>query len=643
MNTMMAATAADGGHAASPQGSPAAKRMHMAPGAEKNRAVEKSDGEEVVHNSSSAGGSSTPSTVAGVMPREVMECLYGTFQHRELLSGQSEVTRLLLDQPQTHVFWVQATGAGKSLPAQLLGLSYPGITVVIAPLRALINDQVRKLNNVRDGCAVSLDGTISEMDKNGIYASLYDFNTSPIQFVFVTPEYAELSGRFIQLLSFLNAVGQITRIVIDEAHLVTHWGLDWRLAYAELSLLIVRRCAGVQVLCLTATCSRRSAYSVCTVLGLNLDDVRFFFKAGLRQELIFSVMDRCDKKGAPCPPIAPAFIQLLISKLTSGLKGRRGLIFAATRDDVETIYRGFEKSDQLDKQDIGFYHAGLEDEDRREIEQDFQNGRIKVLVCTIAFGLGVDVSDIHFVIHSSMSTSILNYVQESGRAGRDRGASECILFYSPTDINQLMKWQNMMDSPIKRQAILDMARYCQKSTHCRAMQLARTFSETAAPIRLCEVEGSSSQISEEEQRRCLCEVCTATQKAAKRGVPAFQVLDMHTVAVAIVMFIARPPDAVSKSQFTVKQLAEQPQIQDSWQDACTNAAMERLGNAFHLQCFIVQLVLESVLQFSFSSFTKEEREGETFTIIVPYLSLGPGDSWMLVLDRSISITYGVRL
>ena len=330
--------------------------------------------------------------------------LQQVFGYPEFRGGQAAlIDGILAGQD---VFGVMPTGGGKSLCYQIPALLLPGVTLVISPLISLMHDQVMALKNV----GVAAAYVNSSLTAGQIRLVYRNIQSGMYRIIYVAPERLLTDG-------FLEAIQsrQVSMVTVDEAHCISHGGQDFRPSYLKivdfLSILPQRPVVSA----FTATATERVRQDVVESLGLRnpVEIVTGFDRPNLR----FDVRK-------------PAKKQEAVLELVQQRPGKSGIIYCATRKNVERVCQLL--------RDRGIpatrYHAGLSDQERHDNQEDFLYDRAPVMVATNAFGMGIDKSNVSYVIHYNMPQSLENYYQEAGRAGRDGAAAECILLYSPGDV-----------------------------------------------------------------------------------------------------------------------------------------------------------------------------------------------------------------
>ena len=325
------------------------------------------------------------------------------WNYSEFRFGQEQAIKNVLAKKNTVV--VMPTGGGKSLIYQLPSLILSGITIVISPLIALMKDQVDGLERIGVP-ATFINSSLSPVETNNRISAI---KNGQYKLVYIAPERF-YSAEFINLLNELK----VSLFAIDEAHCISEWGHDFRPSYLRLKE-IIKLVGNPTVLAVTATATPEVRADI--VKQLDLKDSETIVTGFNRPNLKFGVIRATD---------AQKYGYLL--NIVQQVNGA-GVIYAGTRQKVEDILEYLLTNGVTA---IG-YHAGMEAEDRKYIQNEFMAGRARVIIATNAFGLGIDKRDIRFVIHFDMPGTIEAYYQEAGRAGRDGQKSYCILFYSPAD------------------------------------------------------------------------------------------------------------------------------------------------------------------------------------------------------------------
>lgn len=383
--------------------------------------------------------------------------------------GQEEVIRAIL--AGRDAMGVMPTGQGKSLCYQLPATMLPGLTLVISPLIALMQDQVASLKQRKIAVAAFHSG-LTGSEKHRV---IQDLNQKKLQLLYLAPERMQHEG-FLQLLRSL----WVSLLVVDEAHCISQWGHDFRPDYLKIGRLR-QELTNPPCLALTATATARVQTDLCKRLSLRDP---FKLVAGFRRANLALSVRLCQSRQEKL-----AALERLVGETDKGTV----LIYCATRRAVEEVAEWLGQSHQS----VGYYHAGLSDEERQLVHDDFRRGTVRILAATNAFGMGIDKSDVRLVVHFDIPGSVEAYYQEVGRAGRDGRPAACVLLFHERDlatqeyfIQQASQDQEGIERAERMKTLLqEMLGYVSVST-CRQLAILDYFSDEAeralGPCGLCD-------------------------------------------------------------------------------------------------------------------------------------------------------------
>ena len=334
-------------------------------------------------------------------PKEALKAVFGYDSFRP---GQEAVINAILKG--RDILAVMPTGAGKSLCYQVPAMLLSGITLVISPLISLMQDQVKALNEAGVDAAF-INSSLSEKELNDTFKNAYKGH---YKIIYVAPERLMSEG----FISFAKSV-EISMVTVDEAHCISQWGQDFRPSYMDIAEFINILDKRPIISAFTATATQNVREDIICSLGLNNP---YFLVTGFDRENLFFQVDKPQNK------------ERFILDFIERHRGESGIIYCATRKNVDSLYTLLRKQHIS----VGKYHAGMSNEERKQMQNDFVFDYTSIVIATNAFGMGIDKSNVRFVIHYNMPSSMENYYQEAGRAGRDGLNSECILLFSPQDI-----------------------------------------------------------------------------------------------------------------------------------------------------------------------------------------------------------------
>lgn len=388
-------------------------------------------------------------------PQEALKVLFGYDAFRP---GQESVIDSILSGKD--VCAIMPTGAGKSVCYQIPAMLLPGITLVISPLISLMQDQVKALNEA--GIAAAFIN--SSLSERAFHETVKKTRNGDYKILYVAPERLVTEG-FMELAKTI----EISMVTVDEAHCISQWGQDFRPSYMNISQFVDMLGKRPIVSAFTATATENVREDIVCTLGLQDP---FVLVNGFDRENLFFQVEKPKSK------------EQYILDYVASHESESGIIYCATRKNVDNLYNLLESKGFS----VAKYHAGMGAEERKRMQDDFVFDFTSIVVATNAFGMGIDKSNVRYVIHYNMPQSMENYYQEAGRAGRDGLEAKCILLFSAQDIvinRLLLEHKEMTDlSPeelatVKErdmQRLQSMERYCY-TTECLRNYILKYFGE----------------------------------------------------------------------------------------------------------------------------------------------------------------------
>lgn len=384
-------------------------------------------------------------------PHHVLQSVFGyeNFRHNQenivnhILAGNDAVV-------------LMPTGGGKSLCYQVPALCFDGVTIVVSPLIALMKDQVDALllNGIK---AAFLNSTQYSSEQSLVYSQL---RNNELKLLYVAPE--RLVGGDVSFLQYLKEIN-VSLFAIDEAHCISQWGHDFRPEYRVLNQL-KSVFPHIPVIALTATADAVTKKDI--IEQLRLDTARIFENSFNRPNIYYYVKPKKN------------YYEELVAYLREH-EADSGIIYCLSRVATDKLASDL----QADGFNAAAYHAGLEKNIRDERQDLFLKDDVKIMVATIAFGMGINKSNVRFVVHADLPKNIEGYYQETGRAGRDGLHSEAVLFYGPGDVMKIRKFAQVEDNEAQTKILLQkldlMVRFCE-TKNCRRKYLLNYFGETTA-------------------------------------------------------------------------------------------------------------------------------------------------------------------
>lgn len=384
--------------------------------------------------------------------KEIRDKLINVFRLQSFRGLQETVINCTLSGKDC--IYVAATGSGKSLVFQLPALVSPGITLVVSPLLSLMEDQVMQLENLGIP-AIVLNSTTSRETAKLASSAMVDPN-SDLKLIYVTPERLAKSKYLMSQIQKMYEAGRFSRLVIDEVHCCSEWGHDFRKDYKQLHIF-KREFPDTPVLGLTATATPTVISDIKKIL--NIPKCTIFKGSFYRPNLFYEIRITSNRDS----------INDIINVIQSKFPNQTGIIYCLTIKETEDVAK---KLSSLGVRCLA-YHAQLDTALRSQIQQRWYTNQIEVIVATVAFGLGINKMDVRFVIHYSISKSLENYYQETGRAGRDGKPAHCICYYRFADVFRATSIT--YGDPHGKAHVYDMLSFCLNRRACRKRLIANHF------------------------------------------------------------------------------------------------------------------------------------------------------------------------
>ncbi|KAK9325034.1 hypothetical protein V1517DRAFT_315827 [Lipomyces orientalis] len=395
--------------------------------------------------------------------REVCNVLRNVFKLPGFRHNQLEAINATLSGKD--VFVLMPTGGGKSLCYQLPALVYggktKGTTIVISPLISLMQDQVEHL--LEKGIRAAMVSSRGEAgERRNTFQQL---KSGELSLLYVSPEMLTTNSQLRNVISSLYQRDCLARIVIDEAHCVSSWGHDFRPDYKQLGQF-KKDYPNVPLMALTATANERVRLDV--AFNLNITGCALFTQSFNRPNLYYEVRDK-----------QRDVLEEIKELMQVKYPGKSGIIYCHSKNSCEETAT---KLNRLGLK-VTYYHAGMDPEERVQVQIGWQEGRYQAICATVAFGMGIDKADVRFVVHYTLPRNLEGYYQETGRAGRDGLPSECILYYAYRDATSIMTMIDRdkdidYDTKEKQRTFLkQVLQYCENQTDCRRHQVLQYFNE----------------------------------------------------------------------------------------------------------------------------------------------------------------------
>lgn len=411
-----------------------------------------------------------PTQMQHVWSKDVKVALKDRFHLRGFRPNQLEAINATL--AGKDAFVLMPTGGGKSLCYQLPAIvnsgKTQGVTVVISPLLSLMQDQVEHLQKLKIQ-ALLVNSEVTAEYRRLVMNCLKEQQPHKFcQLLYITPELISKSQAMVNAFRDLHRRRKLARFVIDEAHCVSQWGHDFRPDYKLLGE-VRQQFPGVPVIALTATATENVKIDVIHNLGIK--NCETFSQSFNRPNLNYEVRSKTKAKDV---------LNSIANTINTSYRGQSGIIYCLSRKNCEDIAAKLRKEYNIMAH---HYHAGMEAEEKKKVQRQWQAGAYNVIIATIAFGMGIDKPDVRFVIHHTIPKSLEGYYQETGRAGRDGKRSGCYLYYGYQDTSALKRMidegEGTWDQKERqRQMLRNVIQFCENKSDCRRVQVLNYFGES---------------------------------------------------------------------------------------------------------------------------------------------------------------------
>ena len=411
-----------------------------------------------------------PTQMQHVWSKDVKAALKDRFHLRGFRPNQLEAINATL--AGKDAFVLMPTGGGKSLCYQLPAIvnsgKTQGVTIVISPLLSLMQDQVEHLQELKIQ-ALLINSEVTAEYRRLVMSCLKEQQPHKFcQLLYITPEMINKSKAMLSAFRDLHGRRKLARIVIDEAHCVSQWGHDFRPDYKLLGE-VRQQFPGVPVIALTATATENVKMDVIHNLGIK--NCETFSQSFNRPNLNYEVRSKTKAKDV---------LDSMAKTINESYRGQSGIIYCLSRKNCEDIATKLREQYNIRAH---HYHAGMEPEERKKVQRQWQAGAYNVIIATIAFGMGIDKPDVRFVIHHTIPKSLEGYYQETGRAGRDGKRSGCYLYYGYQDTSALKRMIDEGDGTWdqqerQRQMLRNVIQFCENKSDCRRVQVLNYFNES---------------------------------------------------------------------------------------------------------------------------------------------------------------------